>query len=157
MTASELTHSSSCSLELHTHTHTQKDQLKITTLLFISCCHSQYVTQFLQLLQGLLTPALLGRAPAAPTDPPLLVVRTLRRLLCCSLPAHIDREGSVVKLQHAFLENRGGGEEEQGPDDGEGPLLEARRRPSTDAPAALVLPLTKLLQTTWDLRDWWNY
>lgn len=105
------------------------------------------MTQLLQLLQGLLTPAVLRGDPAALADPSLLVVRELGGILCCSLLAHVDAEGPVVKLQHPLLENGGRGEEEQGPDDGEGALLEALRTPPTDAPMAAILPLTKLLQT----------
>lgn len=108
VTASELTHSSSCRLELQTQIH----KLKNIYLSIISWIHSQYVTQLLQLLQGLLTPTLLCRDPAALTDPSLLVFWNLWWILCCSLLAHIDREGSVVKLQHSLLENRGGGEKE---------------------------------------------
>lgn len=110
--------------------------------------HSQYVAKLLQLLQGLLTPALLCRDPASPTDPSLRAVWNLGPVFCLPHLVHIDREGPAVKLQHSLLENRGGGEEEEGPDDGEGPLLEALWPRATETATALVLPRPQPLQTT---------
>lgn len=109
--------------------------------------HSQYVAKLLQLLQGLLTPALLCRDLTATTEPSW-GVWNLGPVLSLSVPAHINREGPAVKLQHVLLENRGGREEEEGPDDGEGALLEASRSRATETPMAVVLPTTELLQTT---------
>lgn len=106
------------------------------------------MAELLQLLQGLPTPALLCRDPTAPTDPSFRAVWNLGPILGLSLLVHIDREGPAVKLQHSLLENRGGGEEEEGPDDGEGPLLEAPGPRTTETPMALVLPCTQPLQTT---------
>ncbi len=106
------------------------------------------MAELLQLLQGLLTPALLCRDPAAPTDPSLGAVWNLSPVLGLPLLVHIDREGPAVKLQHSFLKSRGGGEEEEGPDDGEGPLLEAFGPRATETATALVLPRPEPLQTT---------
>lgn len=111
-------------------------------------CDSQNVAELLQLLQGLLTPALLRRDPAAPTDSSLGAIRNLGPVLSLPLLVHIDREGPAVKLQHSLLEDRGGGEEEECPDDGEGPILEASGPRTTETPSALVLPLAQPLQTT---------
>lgn len=108
------------------------------------------MAELLQLLQGLLTPALLRRDGAASTDPPLGAVRDLGPVLGLPLLVHVDGESPAVKLQHSLLENGRGGEEEEGPDDGEGPLHEAPGARATKAPAALVLPRPQPLQTTWE-------
>lgn len=112
----------------------------ISSVLHLLPVHSQYVAEFLQLLQGLLTPALLSGDPAARTDPSLGPLRSLCTVFRLPLLVHVDGEGPAVKLQHSLLEDRGGGEEEEGPDDGEGSLLQAPGPRPTDTATALVLP-----------------
>lgn len=71
--------------------------------------YSQDVAKLLQLLQGLLTPALLCRDPTAPADPSLGAVWNLNPVFGLSFLVHVDRKGPAVKLQHSLLENRGRG------------------------------------------------
>lgn len=110
--------------------------------------HSQYVAELLQLLQSLLTPALLCWDRTARTDPSIWAVWNLGPVLGLPLLVHIDGEGPAVKLQHSLLENRRGGEEEEGPDDGEGPLLQSPGSRTTEITTTLVLPRPQPLQTT---------
>jgi len=106
--------------------------------------HSQDVAQVPELLQGLGAPALRRGDPAARAAPPF---GALGPLLGLALPGHVDGEGPAVELQHSLLEDGGGGEEEQSPDHGEGPVLEAPEPGTAQAAAALVLPRAQLLQT----------
>lgn len=149
VTASELTHSSSCSLELQRQAESQTHVLLHTAAINTLALHSQGVAEVVELLQGLLTPAPLGRDPAARTGPSLGALRGLGPVLCLPLLAHVDGEGPAVELQHSLLEHRSGGEEEQGPDDGDGALLEAPGPWAAETTAALVLPRLQLLQTAW--------
>lgn len=105
--------------------------------------HSQDAAELMQLLQSLLTPALLHDDPAALAKP----VRLLRSVLSLPLLEHVDGERSAVELQHLLLENRGRWEEQQGSNDGESSFLEPPRTWPTQTPEALVLPRAQPLQT----------
>lgn len=97
----------------------------------------------MQLLQSLLTPALLHHDAAALAKP----VGLLCRVLSLPLLEHVDGEGPAVELQHLFLENWSRREEQQGSNDGESPFLEPPRTWPTQTPEALVLPRAQPLQT----------
>lgn len=66
--------------------------------------HLQDAAELMQLLQSLLTPALLRQDPAALANPALGL---LCHVLSLPLLEHVDGEGLAVELQHLFLENRG--------------------------------------------------
>lgn len=104
------------------------------------------MAEFLQLLQSLLTPALLWWDATTGTPP------RLGPILCFpSLPllVHMDGEGPAVELQHSLLENSGGREQQQGPNDGESPFMEALSPRATEPTTALILPRSQPLQAIW--------
>lgn len=103
------------------------------------------MAELLQVFQGLLTPALLHGDPAAPAGP---AIGSLGGVLTAALPVHVDREGPAVKLQHSLLEDGSRGEEEEGPDGGEGSLHEGFGSWATQTSTALILPRPQLLQTS---------
>lgn len=103
------------------------------------------MAELLQLLQRPPAPAPLQGDPAAPAG---AAPGGLAALLAAALLVHVDREGPAVELQHSLLEDGGRGEEEQGPDGGEGPLLEGFGSWATQTTTALVLPHPQLLQTS---------
>lgn len=116
------------------------------------------MAQLLQLFQSLLTPAPLCRGPTARTGASLWAVRSLGPIFTGPFLAHIDREGSAVELQHALLEDGRWREKQEGPDGGEGPLLEALSPRAAQTTATLILPRPQLLQTTWGEKgDVWKW
>lgn len=106
------------------------------------------MAELLQVFQGLLTPALLQGNPAAPAGPALGAIGSLGGVLAAPLPVHVDRKGPAVKLQHSLLEDGSRGEEEEGPDGGEGSLLEGFGSWATQTSTALILPRPQLLQAS---------
>lgn len=100
------------------------------------------------MFQGILTPALLHCYTTAGTNGPLGPLGPILRLPGFPHLVHMDREGPAVKLQHSLLENSRGREEEEGPDDGEGPLLEALGPWATEPTTAFILPRSQSLQTS---------
>jgi len=151
VTASELTHSSSCSFDLQpSTTHSEKHPTETSShSQRLPLTHSQYVAELLQLFQRLLTPAPLRGDPTARAGPSLRAVWSFGPVLAAHLLPHVDREGPAVKLQHSLLEDRGRREEQEGPDGGEGPLLEASGPRPMQSTTALVLPRPQPLQTTY--------
>lgn len=113
---------------------------------------SQNEAELLQLLQGLLTPAALHRDPAARAGHSVGAVRSLGAVLS-PLPMHVDGEGPAIELPRPLLQNSRRGEEQEGPDGGEGPILEGPGARTRQTATALVLPLPQLLQSTCGRRD----
>lgn len=108
------------------------------------CVHSQYVAEFLQVFQSLLTPALGSQNLTALAKSSLWTI--IAPFLLLPLLAHVYRKRPAVKLQHSLLENGIWREEEEGPDDGDGPLLEASGTQTRETASTFFLPDPQLLQ-----------